>query len=494
MRAYLRRLFSTRERLAFVGLCFPQAWMFVISSGAVSSAQPFQLAFHGGMLACLVVLALMALRRQPGWPRSLDAAGAAAMALTALAGLVLPCLPAGLAGPAGLAVGVLGGCGLGWCFSTWFRVLCALPLRDAFCYVLLGFSAGALGCLVLKLIEGISVAAVLLVGALLPAGSAVALRRCAGMVDLDADAVPVAACAGAAREGSALGAVVVLVVQIVVYVMVFGNGFVFSVLQDSLASSPHGTATALLNYGLRALLPLVLMAWLAVQEGPDAEVYRPVFNVAMLVGVFVLLGAWFIAGLDTLVAHALVSTARNMVLMLLFLSCLKLVRESGKSPWFVFGVGRGAYEVSVIAGIAGYAWFVRTLGGVSIGQDLVYLTAMCVIAFLTSCFFATAQSLGGTSAAGRAPADGTGAAKGSRADASGAAADDAFGVLRERYALNDREYQILTMFCHGSSKRRIAEQIGISENTVRWYLQQLYVRLDVHSRDELLELVDHPAG
>lgn len=62
--------------------------------------------------------------------------------------------------------------------------------------------------------------------------------------------------------------------------------------------------------------------------------------------------------------------------------------------------------------------------------------------------------------------------------------------LRLRYALNDREFQILMLFYRGNSKRRIAEQIGISENTVRWYLQQLYARMGIHSRDELLELVD----
>ncbi len=412
---------------------------------------------------------------------------------------------------------------MGWCFAAWFNVLCRVPLRDGFCYVLLGFSLGALGCLLFGVLADLALPLALILGSALPVSSVWSVRRCLLLVGAASGreglAVPATAVstsrivvlvvqivvyalvfgngfvfsclllvgAASGREGLAVPAtavstsrIVVLVVQIVVYALVFGNGFVFSVLQDSIHTSTHSAGIAWLNYGLRALLPLVLMVWLVVQSGGQATTYQPVFKVLMLVGVFVLLGAWFIGGLDTLVSYALVSTARNMVLMLLFLTCLKLVSVSGRGPWFVYGVGRGAYELSVIAGVVGHAWLLRTFGSIALGADLVYLTALCVLAFLTSCFFATAQSLG-------EPEE---SAKPLPVSGDSASGPSDYGALRSRYALNDREFEILMLFYRGNSKRRIAEQVGISENTVRWYLQQLYARLDIHSRDELLELVD----
>ncbi len=443
-----------------------------MSSGMVCSEQSFQLAFHGGMLACLFVLALVGLYHKSAWPPAFDIAFAVPMVALPLAGL----LPWVVAGPYALVLGALAGAGMGWCFASWFYILCQVPLRDGFCYVLLGFSLGALGCLTLNVLADVWQPLVLILGLALPVASAWAVRRCMRAVGTTPDQG-----GHAATEVSvSTGKVVVLVVQIVVYALVFGNGFVFSVLQDSIHASDHNAGIVLLNYGLRALLPLVLMVWLVVQSGGQAATYQPLFKVLMLVGVFVLLGAWFIGGLDTLVSYALVSTARNMVLMLLFLTCLKLVAVSGRGPWFVYGVGRGAYELSVIAGIVGYAWIVRTFGSIALGADLVYLTALCVLAFLTSCFFATAQSLGESEEPAR-PAPVPGGAVHEAPD---------YGALRSRYTLNDREFEILMLFYRGNSKRRIAEQIGISENTVRWYLQQLYARLGIHSRDELLELVD----
>lgn len=445
--------------------------MYLVSSGVVCAEQEFQLAFHGGMLACLFILTLVGLCRRGGWPGWLDDVLALPLVALPLAGL----LPWGVGGGYALGLGVAAGIGMGWCFSAWFFVLCRVSVRDAFCYVLLGFSLGAVGCLVLKMMLDAWMPLGLCVGILLPLGSIWAIRLCM------ANEVPGRAgndgCGGSA--GSTLGNVVVLIVQIVVYALVFGNGFVFSVLQNSIHALPHSAGIVLLNYGLRALLPLVLMVWLVVQSGARAATYQPIFKVLMLVGVFVLLGVWFIGGLDAVVSYALVSTARNMVLMLLFLTCLKLVSASQKNPWFVYGVGRGAYELSVILGIVGYAWLVRTFDSISLGADLVYLTALCVLAFLTSCFFTTAQSLG-------QPEE----IEDSTEETSASTAAPDYAGLRARYGLNDREFEVLMLFYRGNSKRRIAEQIGISENTVRWYLQQVYGRMGIHSRDELLELVD----
>lgn len=472
VRGLVRKHFAGQSWPAFLGLCCPQAWMFAVSSGAVSSGQVFQLAFHGGLMACLVVLALVGSRSKGAWPGAVDRVFASCMTLLPLAGLASGVLP----GPVLLGIAVIGGMGVAWSFASWFRVLCGLPLIQGFTYVLAGFALGALGCLGLWMLLVLGWSPVLLVVcAGLPWVSAVLVRRCLrvpGVADTSLQEPVV-------FDGSTIGNVVALVIQLIVYALLFGNGFVFSVLQDNIPASAQSGGIALLNYGLRTALPLILMVWLWVQAEPDAANWRPVFNALMLVAAFVLLGVWYVAGLDTLVSYALVSTARNMVLMLLFLACLKLVAVSGKNPWLVFGSARGVYEFSVILGIVGYSALLQAFGPISLGENLVSVTALCVLIFLTSCFFATAQSLGAVGTSQEPTAERPVPAHPERREA-----------LQARYGLNDREMEVLLLFSGGSSKRRIAEQLCISENTVRWYVQQVYLRLGVHSRDELLELME----
>lgn len=61
--------------------------------------------------------------------------------------------------------------------------------------------------------------------------------------------------------------------------------------------------------------------------------------------------------------------------------------------------------------------------------------------------------------------------------------------IAEYTDLTPRELQIMQMICKGRSKRYIAEHFVISENTVRWHAKNLYVKLGVCNRQELLDLI-----
>jgi DNA-binding CsgD family transcriptional regulator len=62
----------------------------------------------------------------------------------------------------------------------------------------------------------------------------------------------------------------------------------------------------------------------------------------------------------------------------------------------------------------------------------------------------------------------------------------AFGASVPRpahdYDLHVRESQILRLIAHGLRTREIAAQIGISPETVKWYLKGLFAKLDVRTR------------
>lgn len=66
----------------------------------------------------------------------------------------------------------------------------------------------------------------------------------------------------------------------------------------------------------------------------------------------------------------------------------------------------------------------------------------------------------------------------------------AIGQLRERYLLTERETDVVDIFARGRSVESIGRQLGVSENTVKTHLRNVYRKTSVHSREELLNLIE----
>jgi DNA-binding CsgD family transcriptional regulator len=67
--------------------------------------------------------------------------------------------------------------------------------------------------------------------------------------------------------------------------------------------------------------------------------------------------------------------------------------------------------------------------------------------------------------------------------------DERGKALGEQFGLTAREVEVLQLLSKGRSKAYIAETLFISENTVRGHSRRLYVKLGVHSRRELQQLI-----
>lgn len=63
-------------------------------------------------------------------------------------------------------------------------------------------------------------------------------------------------------------------------------------------------------------------------------------------------------------------------------------------------------------------------------------------------------------------------------------------VLSEQFALSPRETDVLVAFAHGRNVSYLAEQLYLSPNTIRSHSKTLYTKLGVHSKQELLNLVE----
>lgn len=72
-------------------------------------------------------------------------------------------------------------------------------------------------------------------------------------------------------------------------------------------------------------------------------------------------------------------------------------------------------------------------------------------------------------------------------------AEARYDAFRDRYGLSAREAEILGDFARGRSAASIAEKHVISINTVKTHLRRVYEKTGVHSRQELLDLIDESA-
>ena len=62
-------------------------------------------------------------------------------------------------------------------------------------------------------------------------------------------------------------------------------------------------------------------------------------------------------------------------------------------------------------------------------------------------------------------------------------------AIRLAYRLSDREAEVMELIARGDTVARIAEKLEVSENTVRTHAKRIYAKLDIHSKQELSDLV-----
>lgn len=63
-------------------------------------------------------------------------------------------------------------------------------------------------------------------------------------------------------------------------------------------------------------------------------------------------------------------------------------------------------------------------------------------------------------------------------------------MVREAYGLSARETEVAELIARGNSVARIAEMLVVSENTIRTHSKRIYSKLNVHKRQELIDLVE----
>ena len=59
----------------------------------------------------------------------------------------------------------------------------------------------------------------------------------------------------------------------------------------------------------------------------------------------------------------------------------------------------------------------------------------------------------------------------------------------EGFALTEREAEVARLLAEGNSQKKIAELMGVSIGTVQTHVKAVYRKLDIHSKQQLIDLV-----
>lgn len=66
--------------------------------------------------------------------------------------------------------------------------------------------------------------------------------------------------------------------------------------------------------------------------------------------------------------------------------------------------------------------------------------------------------------------------------------------IAERFSLSPRELEVFMMLARGRDRAYIQEQLVVSRNTVKAHVKHVYAKLDIHTHQELIDLVEEDAG
>ncbi|MFQ9179720.1 MAG: response regulator transcription factor [Eggerthella lenta] len=169
--------------------------------------------------------------------------------------------------------------------------------------------------------------------------------------------------------------------------------------------------------------------------------------------------------------------AQTLVVITLFWTMLAdVAHHSRTSPYVIFGSGWIAYSLPFALGeLAGKAEGLHGAGS-AVLLALAYLLTIAAVFALNEANFSQRRIFADLE--GPAPER-----------SMFASIDEGCERLGSQRGLTAREVEVLQLLCKGRSKSYIAESLFISENTVRSHSKHIYAKLDVHSKQEILDLI-----
>lgn len=289
-----------------------------------------------------------------------------------------------------------------------------------------------------------------------------------------------------------------LVVAVSVFSVIAGVIKGFMALQQPLSAATDQGVIIVFATACAAVLLFVLVG-LLVREFDISQLYYPIIILTCLGNLVVPL----FGGLGVIQGE-LVSIAYNLFILMVWCLLANVANRTDLSYVRVFGWGRGASAAGTTVG-----WFAgaslapvlvenpSNMVALAMGMVFVLLVVSMVILNERTIGMAlrktrnaqTDQGTGDFFPSGRGPEGAGGASDGDGAPREGAWTKSC-NALAEQAGLSLRERDVLFLLGKGYAIEYIAGELGISFNTAKSHIRNVYAKAGVHSKQELQSLIE----
>lgn len=460
---------AVQLRWFYFGLSALYVWRLWMSNnfGPLPSGVTWQWLFGVMSVVCVAAIALVFVRHRiqasssKGFLTRLPVLGTVAALMTLSTGCTFTAASTSGVLAEGCAVGslVLGGAGIACAYLQWGLFFARVGIKAAVAYL---FGGGIIASIAKMLLFFLPFPVVAIAVACLPLLSALCLHR-------SLEAVPKSEAPRVRFRSKSYASL--WKVAAVIASFSFSNAVLLSLFKGPAeTTSPELFA---IGRAIEVVFSLGVLLWVfRLKRSFDfAQLWR---FVLFALGTVLLLNV--VVG-EVRFEDALISASFNFITLFVWLTCADVARRSDLSPLFVFACGWLAYAVPLFGGAL-------LTASLSIGPlddlKLAFVLMYAMAAVISVC-------LGDRDSALRYLFSDLNAIRSEPEDFS--SIDERCSALGSQYGLSPREVEIMQMICKGRSKAYIAETLFIAESTVKGHSKHLYMKLDVHSKRELQDMV-----
>ena len=162
----------------------------------------------------------------------------------------------------------------------------------------------------------------------------------------------------------------------------------------------------------------------------------------------------------------------------------EVARFNQISPYWVFGISSAYYFAGALAGYLAFGWVFST-GSFEMELGLCFASLLVVIWFSSFVFqdnYPQSTSVTDMIETGKNI---------SKNESKPALWQYKIGQVMEDYELTARQQEVFRMLVRGRNAQYIADKFFISNSTAKAHIHNIYQKLDVHSQQELINLVEN---
>ena len=389
-----------------------------------------------------------------------------------------------------LAVCIMGGFGIAYAYRTWSTPYSEMQPRQACGMAALALViASLIECFMFVVGHAGSCIVLALVGFAIPA----TLHAC--YKHLDSVPAPEPLPAKTFQE-NARAVLPLWRIAVGITVYSFAVGVSWTLL---LANPDHILALTDLAVPL-LIIGLVIVFWVRCAKILKRISFRIVWRPIVLLMSAAILMAPQVEGTTYVLVVSFVRAAQTTMAALWFLILTNIARHAHVDASHVIGMGWVFYSFPVAAGVI-FGLMLAPYDPLHTALPALTVLALVVIAFIADdqdALFtkpSTAEPLPATAQTTQANGEDAPAAQPEKPDdGMGSGRRDRLSVkcvaIARDYGLTNREFDVFVRLAHGRSGAFIADELTLSENTVKGHTKRLYAKLGVHTRQELIDLAE----